>query len=108
MNKNSPKNKNKTDKKRSSAAIAPLLVVVTLAVLMMTSSSLGVTTHFADASIANNLPNLAINPSSTSMYKDSIGNIHIVGELQNNFRYPINFVQVIATLYDASKQVVGT
>ena len=42
------------------------------------------------------------------MYKDSIGNIHIVGELQNNFRYPINFVQVIATLYDASKQVVGT
>jgi len=51
---------------------------------------------------------LTVPPSATNAYKDSIGNIHIIGQVQNNFTFPIRFVQVIATLYDVNKRVVDT
>jgi hypothetical protein len=37
-----------------------------------------------------------------------VGWFHIVGEVQNNSDTPVEFVKVVATLYDDAGQVVGT
>ncbi len=46
--------------------------------------------------------------SSTSTYRDTIGALHIVGDVQNTFPFPIKFVQIIATLYDYYHRVAAT
>ena len=40
-------------------------------------------------------------------YKDSIGALHLVGEIRNQSDQNLHFVEVIATFYDASNQVTG-
>ncbi len=52
--------------------------------------------------------NLTIPPSARSAYRDSIGDLHIVGEVQNNFTFPIQFVQITGTVYDSNHQLVAT
>jgi hypothetical protein len=52
--------------------------------------------------------NLTVPSSLVSTYRDSIGDLHIVGQVQNNFTFPINFVQITATIYDSTQQVIGT
>jgi hypothetical protein len=52
--------------------------------------------------------NLVIPPSSRSTYRDSIGDLHIVGQVENNFTFPIQFVQITGTVYDSSRQLVST
>jgi hypothetical protein len=46
--------------------------------------------------------------SMVSVYKDSIGGVHIVGQVQNNFTFPVSHVQVVVTLYNPNRQVVST
>jgi hypothetical protein len=41
-------------------------------------------------------------------YVDSLGWHHIVGEVQNNSSIPMEFVEVIARLYDEGENVIGT
>ena len=45
--------------------------------------------------------------SGDSSSKDSIGYLHIQGEVQNTGTEPATFVELIATLYDADGNVVG-
>ena len=52
--------------------------------------------------------NLVIPSSWRSTYRDSIGDLHIVGQVQNNFTFPIQFVQITGTVYDSSHQLVST
>ena len=45
--------------------------------------------------------------TSTSMHKDTLGNIVITGEIKNNGTNTANFVELIATFYDTSNQTLG-
>ncbi|GAB4444428.1 MAG: hypothetical protein Kow0031_26880 [Anaerolineae bacterium] len=45
---------------------------------------------------------------SHQSYVDSLGWYHIVGEVQNNAGTPMEYVEVIAKLYNAEKEVIGT
>jgi len=45
---------------------------------------------------------------SHKSYVDSLGWYHIVGEVQNNSDMPMEFVEVVAKLYDQSGEVIGT
>ena len=52
--------------------------------------------------------NLIIPPSARSTFRDSLGDLHIVGQVQNNFTFPIQFVQITGTVYDSNHQLVAT
>lgn len=61
--------------------------------------------------IKQQLPPTSTNPVtllSQNTYVDSTGTLHIVGEVQNISNESVEFVRVIATLYNAYNQVVGT
>lgn len=45
---------------------------------------------------------------SHNSFTDSVGYLHVVGEVQNNSPTNAQFVQVIGTFYDNNNQVVGT
>lgn len=45
---------------------------------------------------------------SDNLFTDSVGYLHVVGEVQNNSPTNAQFVQVIGTFYDNNNQVVGT
>src|SRR5437764_11294586 len=45
---------------------------------------------------------------SQSTYNDSIGTLHIVGEVVNQSPVTAKFVEIIATLYNAYNHVIGT
>lgn len=45
---------------------------------------------------------------SHKSYVDSLGWYHIVGEVQNNAEVPVEFVEVMAKLYDDTNTVIGT
>jgi hypothetical protein len=45
---------------------------------------------------------------SHNSFTDSIGYLHVVGEVQNNSPTSAQFVQVIGTFYDVNNAVVGT
>jgi hypothetical protein len=45
---------------------------------------------------------------SSSSYKDSIGSLHVVGELQNTSPDPREFVKIVSTLHDASDNILDT
>lgn len=54
-------------------------------------------------------PNVGgVNLLSSESYLDSIGFLHIVGEIQNNALQIATSVKVVGTLYDNSNDVVGT
>ena len=52
-------------------------------------------------------PEVTVPTVLTSTYKDSIGNLHIVGQVQNNFTFSIQYVRMLVTLYNDNKEVVG-
>jgi hypothetical protein len=66
------------------------------------------------APIANKLTDNALTDSngieilSHSSYTDTLGYLHVVGEIQNNTPANIQFVKVTGTFYDSNNQVVGT
>ena len=45
---------------------------------------------------------------SSSSYKDSIGSLHVVGELQNTSPDPREYVKIVSTLHDASDSILDT
>jgi hypothetical protein len=45
---------------------------------------------------------------SHNSYIDSIGYMHVIGEIKNNTPNVAQFVQIIATFYDNNNKVVGT
>jgi hypothetical protein len=49
---------------------------------------------------------LIIIKSPSSSYIDKSGILHITGEVQNNFGFPVQSVQVTATLYGSQKNIV--
>ena len=72
------------------AIILGLIGVLVLSVLMGFA-------HASDVSIL-----------STSAFTDSLGNYHIVGEIQNNLQSSIDYVEITATYYNDSNVEVGT
>ena len=61
--------------------------------------------------IKKQLPPTSANPVtllSQNTYVDRTGTLHIVGEVQNISNESVDFVRVIAILYNAYNQVVGT
>jgi hypothetical protein len=45
---------------------------------------------------------------SDNNYVDSIGTLHIVGEVINESYQPVSYVRITATFYDANNSVIGT
>jgi hypothetical protein len=44
----------------------------------------------------------------SSSYKDSIGSLHVIGELQNNSTDPRDFVKIVSTLRDPSDNILDS
>jgi hypothetical protein len=45
---------------------------------------------------------------SSSSYKDSIGSLHVIGELQNTPPDPREYVKIVSTLHDPSNSILDT
>jgi hypothetical protein len=62
--------------------------------------------------VANNTSDTAnttdINLLSSSSYMDSIGSLHVIGELQNNSPDPREYVKIVSTLHDPSDSILDT
>ena len=65
-----------------------------------------VSTNLTEGFIENNLNGLQI--LSYNSFTDSIGNLHVVGEIKNNYPSTVTFVRIVGTFYDINNQVVGT
>jgi hypothetical protein len=52
--------------------------------------------------------NLVIPPTARSTFRDSLVDLHIIGQVQNNFTFPIQFVQITGTVYNSNHQLVAT
>jgi hypothetical protein len=65
-----------------------------------------VSTNLTEESIENNLNGLQI--LSYNSFTDSIGYLHVVGEIKNNYPSTVTFVRIVGTFYDINNQVVGT
>jgi hypothetical protein len=55
-------------------------------------------------------PSPSVSPIEILSHKSYIQSnwYHIIGEVQNNTTYPMNFIKIVATLYDENNNVVGT
>ena len=53
-------------------------------------------------------PNGSLEILSHSSYIDSVGYLHVVGEVDNNSSKTAKFVEIIGTFYDGNGHVVGT
>jgi len=60
----------------------------------------------SDTPLETDAPELEI--LSHNSFTDSIGYLHVVGEVKNNSPSTANFVKVIGTFYDSNDQVVAT
>lgn len=68
-----------------------------------------VTSHDTQAQVTTNNSNTRnINLLSSSSYIDSIGYLHVVGELQNTSPEPREFVEIVATLRDPSGNILDS
>jgi hypothetical protein len=65
-----------------------------------------VSTNLTGESIENNLNGLQILRHKS--FTDSIGYLHVVGEIKNNYPATATFVRIVGTFYDINNQVVGT
>jgi hypothetical protein len=45
---------------------------------------------------------------SSSSYRDSIGSLHVIGELQNTSPEPREYVKIVSTLHDSSDAILDT
>lgn len=46
--------------------------------------------------------------SSDNSFVNEVGNLHVVGEVENNSPNPVQFVRIIGTFYDSGQNVVAT
>ena len=65
-----------------------------------------VNTNLTEESIENNLNGLQI--LSHNSFTDSIGYLHVEGEIKNNYPSTATFVRIVGIFYDINNQVVGT
>lgn len=64
-----------------------------------------------NSSILSSAPKMQDEPvkiASSNDFIDSLGFLHVVGEVENNSPSNIQFVKVSGTFYDSNNQVVGT
>jgi hypothetical protein len=54
------------------------------------------------------LPNTVSIVGPTFAYVDTIGNLHVIGEVQNGTNTNVQFVQITANFFNANQQPVGT
>jgi hypothetical protein len=59
-----------------------------------------------EESIENNLNGLQI--LSHNSFTDSLGYLHVAGEIKNNYPSTVTFVRIVGIFYDINDQVVGT
>ncbi|MGB8574105.1 MAG: FxLYD domain-containing protein [Nitrososphaeraceae archaeon] len=88
-----------------------ILPIIIISLTLIFSGLINITygqvnTNLTEESIENNLNGLQI--LSHNSFTDSVGYLHVVGEVQNNTPANAQFVQVIGTFYDNNNQVVGT
>jgi hypothetical protein len=88
--------------------IFPIIIIsITLIFSGLINITYGqVSTNLTGKSIENNLNGLQI--LSHNSFTDSIGYLHVVGEIKNNYPATTTFVRIVGTFYDINNQVVGT
>jgi len=80
------------------------LTVISSGLINMTYGQ--VNTNLTEESIENNPNGLQI--LSHNSFTDSIGYLHVVGEIKNNYPSTATFVTIVGTFYNINNQVVGT
>ena len=88
--------------------IFPIILISLILIFsgLITSTYGQVSTNLTEESIENNLNGLQI--LSYNSFTDSIGYLHVVGEIKNNYPSTVTFVRIVGTFYDINNQVVGT
>ena len=88
--------------------IFPIIIISLMLIFSgLINSTYGqVSTNLTEESIENNLNGLQI--LSHSSFTDSIGYLHVVGEIKNNYPSTATFVRIVGIFYDINNQVVGT
>jgi hypothetical protein len=88
--------------------IIPIILISLIPIFSgLINSTYGqVSTNLTEESIENNLNGLQI--LSYNSFTDSIGYLHVVGEIKNNYPSTATFVRIVGTFYDINNQVVGT
>ena len=88
--------------------IFPIILISLILIFSgLINSTFGqVSTNLTEESIENNLNGLQI--LSYNSFTDSIGYLHVVGEIKNNYPSTATFVRILGTFYDINNQVVGT
>ena len=88
--------------------IIPIILISLILIFSgLINSTYGqVSTNLTEESIENNLNGLQI--LSHNSFIDSIGYLHVVGEIKNNYPSTATFVRILGTFYDINNQVVGT
>jgi hypothetical protein len=88
--------------------IIPIILISLILIFSgLINSTYGqVGTNLTEESIENNLNGLQI--LSYNSFTDSIGYLHVVGEIKNNYPSTATFVRIVGTFYDINNQVVGT
>ena len=88
--------------------VFPIIVISLLIIFsgLTTIASGQVNTNLTEESIENNLNGLQI--LSHNSFTDSIGYLHVVGEIKNNYPSTVTFVRIVGIFYDINNQVVGT
>ncbi|HXG39766.1 MAG TPA: DUF3426 domain-containing protein [Candidatus Limnocylindrales bacterium] len=89
---------------RPSNPIPSLVASAALAVVLAASGLLAA----PGATPAQAARPFGVNVLSSSMYADSLGIVHVVGEVANDTRLPVEFVRITADFYDASGTLVAT
>jgi hypothetical protein len=77
------------------AQVSLFIIVITFLLIPLAATSFG-----------QNDNNITI--LSSSSFKDDLGYFHIVGEVKNASTDPINYVEIVSTLYDSAGKVVST
>lgn len=70
--------------------------------------SSGSAQNIEESTPTENTKSNALDVLSMNSFIDSIGSLHVVGEVQNNTPNPANFVKVTGTFYNKDNQVVAT
>lgn len=87
--------------------VFPIIIIsLTLIFSGLINITYGVNTNLTEESIENNLNGLQI--LSHNSFTDSIGYLHVEGEIKNNYPSTATFVRIVGIFYDINNQAVGT
>ena len=83
-----------------------IVFLVFSAIVLITSS---IVFQYGYSQTTTSAPAGGISVLSSSSFIDDTGAYHVVGEVKNNSPTdPMNYVKIVATLYDKTGKVVGT